>query len=127
MLTVSLLSSPAPTALLSINGDSFEIEKATTTQAQERGLSGRESMPQDQAMVFVFDKPAVRCFWMKDMKFSIDMVWLNESKQVSAIEYNVSPDSYPDSYCHVDAQYVVEFAEGTATRLHLQPGDVFKF
>ena len=78
-------------------------------------------------MVFVFSAEGQRCFWMKDMNFAIDMVWLDSKKRVIALEQNVQPDSYPDSYCHDGAQYVVEFAVNTAEQLRLNPGEVFEF
>ena len=74
-------------------------------------------------MVFAYPVAEKRCFWMKDMRFSIDMVWLDAGRKVVAVEPNVSPDTYPKNYCHENARYVVEFATGTTQRLHVQVGD----
>lgn len=130
--TVVLIAASIPRGTASVDhvevaGKHFTAEFAETDAERTMGLSNRESIDPNHVIVFVFEDPSVRCFWMKDMKFPIDIVWLGDSKRVNAIEYNVTPKSYPDQYCHVNAQYVAEFAEGTAKQLHLQPGDSFSF
>lgn len=112
---------------LTINNHDFIAEFVSTQPEQQQGLSGRDNLDANAAMVFVFDKPDVRCFWMKDMKFNIDIVWLNAEKQVNAIEQDLAPSTYPSSFCHVDAQYVVELRSGTAKQIGLQPGDELRF
>lgn len=112
---------------LRVGEDTFSTELATTQSAQEKGLSGRASLTPDQSMLFVYSSEDRRCMWMKGMQFAIDIVWLDSKKRVIAAEQNVQPDSYPTSFCHEGAQYVIEFANGTAERLRLNPGDVFRF
>lgn len=116
--SIFLLTRPQPD-VAGVAGQSFNIERADTEASRKKGLSGRDSIGAKDAMLFVFDKPGQRCMWMKDMKFSIDMVWLDASKRIVAIEHNVSPDTYPKNFCHDNAQYVLEFAAGTAKRLGL--------
>ena len=108
-----------------IGSEVFNAEYALTDQSRQKGLSGRTDFSANSAMVFVFDKTAQRCFWMKDMNFAIDIVWLDDKKRVVAHQQNVQPNSYPSTYCHEGTQYVVEFAAGTTNRLGLNPGDVF--
>jgi uncharacterized protein len=43
----------------------------------------------------VFDREGYQGFWMKEMNFPIDIVWLNKDKKIVHIEHNVSPDTYP--------------------------------
>lgn len=112
---------------LRVNNQTFAAEFATTDTARQKGLSDRPSIADDQAMVFVFHNPDTRCFWMKDMKFDIDIVWLDAAKRVNAVEQQVTPDTYPSSFCHVNAKYVVEFASGTVRQLGLRLGDTFQF
>lgn len=112
---------------LEIKGQKFSVETAKTDELRQKGLSGRESLDKDKVMVFEFEQAARRCFWMKDMKFNIDMVWLNSDKKVIAAEHNVSPDTYPQNFCHDNAKYVVEFNANTAKELGLQSGDTLKF
>lgn len=75
-------------------------------------------------MLFVFEEDGYHAFWMKDMKFSIDMIWLDESMAIVHIERNVSPSSYPNTYKSPEpARYVLEVQAGTADRLNLQAND----
>lgn len=118
---------PETGSQLQVRGSTFAVLLADTAAETEQGLSGRQDLPSDQAMLFMFNKPDIRCFWMKDMKFNLDMVWLDHNKQVNAIEQNVSPGTYPDSFCHVNARYVLEFNAGTVRQLGLKIGDKFRF
>ena len=101
----------------------LKLEYATTGQQWERGLSGRDNMPDDVGMLFVFDKPSEQCMWMKDMRFSLDMIWLNENKRIEKIEKNVSPDTYPGSFCAQNSKYVLELKPDTVDRLGFNVGD----
>ena len=66
-------------------------------------------------MLFVFAKPSVQCFWMKDMQFPIDIIWLDSTKKVTHIETNVDPMTYPKQYCGDDTtKYVIELRAGEA-------------
>ena len=107
---------------LRVAGESFKTETVTSAAAQQQGLSGRDTLADDAVMVFPYEDVQRRCFWMKDMRISIDMVWLDAAKNVTAVERNVLPDTYPTSFCH-DGQYVLEFSAGTAERLGLDTGD----
>ena len=107
---------------ITVKGAFFKTEIMTTQQELTLGLSGRDHIDQDSVMVFKFGRAEQHCMWMKDMKFPIDMVWLDESQKVVAIEQNVSPDSYPTSFCH-EGRQVLELAAGTAGRLSLRIGD----
>ncbi len=102
---------------------SFSLETVTTYEQRQKGLSGRMSLAQDRAMLFVFDGESRRCIWMKDMQFPIDIVWLSGSKQIVAIERNVSPSTYPSSFCHDDSHYVLEFAAGAVDAADLRIGE----
>jgi uncharacterized protein len=105
-----------------INSTAFSAEIVDTPVAREKGLSNRDKLGQNKAMVFVFERSENQCFWMRDMKFSIDIVWLDSNKKVSAIERNVSPASYPQNFCH-DSQYVIELNAGVAEQINVKIGD----
>jgi uncharacterized membrane protein (UPF0127 family) len=110
---------------LFVKGQLFQTEVVKTPQDMARGLSGRDSLEPNSAMVFSYNESAERCFWMKDMKFAIDMVWLDNSHKVTAIERNVQPDTYPNNFCHT-GKSVVEFSAGTADGLPLYVGDTVR-
>lgn len=111
----------------SVSDQVYTAEIVGTDAARQQGLSGRSSLPGNHVMLFVFDDDARRCFWMKDMKFAIDIVWLDASKKVVAIEHAVQPDSYPAQFCHDNARYVAEFAAGTAQKHGITLGAQAKF
>lgn len=98
---------------------------ARTVQEQERGLGGRQGLQPDEGMLFVFDEPAgPRPFWMKDMRFAIDIIWLAADGTVTDIAQSVQPDSFPavlDS--RRPAQDVLEVSAGFAAGHGLHEGD----
>ena len=105
-----------------LGGKYFHAEVASTPMTREQGLSNREKLAADKAMVFVFDAAGTQCFWMRDMKFAIDIVWLDEQNRVSSVERRVGPSTYPRSFCH-DAKHVLEFNAGTVDQLKVKVGD----
>ena len=94
----------------------YQLQLADTQEKQSLGLSKRKSIGGD-GMLFPYSKPQKLCFWMKDMNFAIDMLWLDANKQVIKLQPKVSPDTYPQTtYCQTDAQYVVELDSGEAAK-----------
>ncbi len=102
----------------------IKLEWLDSSQERILGLSGRESIAKDVGLLFVFERSSTQnCFWMKDMKFSIDMVWLDEAKQVVTVSPDVSPDTYPDSFCpDSSAKYGLEIGAGQAEVLGIERG-----
>jgi len=116
---------PSPFSTVVINGDTITVEVADDLIERKAGLSGRDGIANNHGMLFVFDKPDKHGFWMKDMKFSIDMVWLDETSRVVQIEKNVKPSSYPTVYYpNVDDKYVLEMYSGQAEEHRLRIGDM---
>lgn len=113
---------------LKISNRSFGLEIPGDAAARQRGLSGRDRLADDKAMLFVFEEAGRHCFWMKEMRFSIDIVWLDEDKRVVYIKEDADPASYPESFCPPSpAKYVLEFNAGTARQLGLAPGQQLAF
>jgi uncharacterized protein len=65
-----------------VGDKNFEVEIASTIISRVRGLSNRDRLKDNQGMLFIFPQPAMQTFWMKDMRFSIDMVWIRDGKVV---------------------------------------------
>lgn len=106
----------------------YMLDIADTDILQEKGLSFRESLSPQTGMLFVFDTHDVYHFWMKDMKFAIDMIWLDENKKVVYIEEFVDPSTYPESFGpETPTQYVIEIPAGDTTKVGLRVGDVVSF
>jgi len=107
-------AAPLP-AVAEFGGVSLRIEYATTETERERGLGGRESIPSDYGMLFVFPENGLYGFWMKDTLVPLDIFWLDSKGQVVSIQENVQPSSYPDVfYPLAPARYVLETAAGFA-------------
>jgi uncharacterized membrane protein (UPF0127 family) len=114
---------------LLLTNKTYTVEVADSDPVREKGLSDRESLPQDHVLLFVFQSSGYWGFWMKDMKFSIDMIWLDENYNIVFYKENVSPKTYPSIYVPTAAaKYVVEANAGfmkenaltTGTKLIIQ-------
>lgn len=91
----------------------FKLEIADEPAELIKGLSNRESLPKDYGLLFVFPETGKHGFWMKDMKFPIDIVWLDENKEVIGITKNLKPNSYPQVfYPPKDIKYALEINTG---------------
>ena len=114
--------------LLVLGNRKFTFETAQTETAQERGLSGRPSLAANHAVLFVFDKPGINCFWMKDMRFGLDIIWLDVGKRVVYIKQNAQPSTYPTSFCpDKPSQYTIEVNDGTVQKTGLKISDKVSF
>lgn len=103
------------------------FERADTVAKRAKGLSGRTGMPADRGMLFVFENPSDDCFWMKDMQFSIDIVWLDASRTVLKTAERVAPETYPERFCPSSpALYVLELQAGAVSAAGIQTGDRVK-
>ncbi len=96
---------------------------ADTNALRTRGLSGKKTLPQEYGMLFIFSTERQYSFWMKDMNFAIDMVWINGGGEVVHVESDVAPETYPDMFVSTDpALYVLEVNAGLARDLGLTAG-----
>ncbi len=101
---------------------------ATTTSDLERGLGGFDRLPEDVGMIFAFPSASSRGFWMQDMRFALDIVWIGFDKRVSGIARAVSPQTYPDVfYSPGPAQYVLELDSGGADNWGIATGTQLVF
>lgn len=106
----------------------IQLEQVSTQEDLEKGLSGRHALPADSGMLFMFKTDAPWCFWMKGMKFPIDIVWLNSQKQVVYIVRGAQPSSYPAQFCPPeDARYVIEVNEGIVDQAAIVTGSQLQF
>ena len=102
-------------------------EVADTKSSRELGLSGRPSMKDSEGLLFVFDTPGRYGFWMKDMLFNLDLIWINQDGIVVEIERNASKDSYPKTFMNASpASYVLEVNAGVAEKQGLYIGSKVK-
>lgn len=104
----------------------YKLEVVESRGAKERGLSGRTSLPRQNGMLFIYTSDEKRCFWMKEMQFSIDIIWTDASKKITHIEPSISPNSYPRTFC-AEGQHIIELNAGEASRNFLQKGQQLTF
>lgn len=103
-------------------------EVADSGFKRELGLSGRSQLAPDGAMLFVFEQSGYYAFWMKDMHFPLDIIWLDEHKKVITINTDVLPSTYPATFSPLSpARYVLELNAGFAKKLHISLGDKASF
>lgn len=108
---------------IEIGGHKIELEIADTDAARARGLSGRLKLGENEGMLFVFDQPGHYGFWMKEMNFPIDIIWIDEERQVVGIEHKVPPESFPQVFYPREAvKYVLEVNAGFAAAHGLTEG-----
>lgn len=102
----------------------IELEVVKTDRALSQGLSDRPHMPMGQGMLFDFGQEGYRCMWMKDMQFSLDMIWLNDTGEVVDVTTGVSPETYPEEkFCgQAPARYVIEVNAGVADSAGVSSG-----
>lgn len=113
---------------IQIAGQNLKVELAVTPQAQEKGLSGRENLQENIGMLFIFEKPDKYSFWMKDMKFPLDIIWFNEDLKVVYLKKDAQPSSYPTAFSpNLNAKYVLEVMAGFSEKNNLEEGDSVRF
>lgn len=106
------------------------IEIASSAADLRRGLQGRESLDASQGMLFVFPDDGLHRFWMKDVKFSIDMIWIGHDRRVVFVAPDVpacEADPCPKYGPNQMARYVLEVPSGFAARHNIKPGIELSF
>lgn len=126
-ITFSLVSQNKEAALVEvkISGATFHVEIADTPAAQARGLSGRDFLAPENGMLFLFPKEEIQRFWMKDMKFPIDIIWIKEDTVVGMV-IGAEPESGPDYTVYNSPEpidKVLEINSGLTQKLGIKIGD----
>lgn len=116
--TTSASTNPSPypppslgeqNGIVQLGGQTIYVDLAENTAQQELGLGNRASLGAHQGMLFLFPTDDIHMFWMKDMSFSIDMIWFSSDGTVIYIAPNVAPDTYPAAFGpNALSRYVLE-------------------
>ena len=110
---------------IEIRGHKFTVDLAVTNREKERGLGYRDSLAPDHGMLFVYDHPEQYTFWMKGMRFPLDMIWI-ENKTVVDISRNVPVSvngTLPTYSPRLPVSQILEVNAGVADQLGIQIGD----
>lgn len=112
-----------------INNYTFQLTVARSQEEKEVGMSKTTSLSENQGMIFLFKKPGFYSFWMKDMKFPIDIIYINDNKIVT-IQNNVQPVKDRESpivYTSTEpSDKVLEINAGLARAYNFKKGDKVK-
>lgn len=115
---------------LTAGEQTFRTVVVQESAALQRGLSDSAPLEQNEAMLFVFSQSDKHGFWMKDMNYPIDIIWIDEAKKVISVKAHADPSSYSQ----VDEQsseifkpasegrYVLETAAGVADKYGISAG-----
>lgn len=113
---------------LQIGDLTFQIEIADTSELISRGLSGRSSLAEGAGLLFIFDHTFQPGFWMKEMNFPIDIIWIGEDLKIVDMTRQVEPSTYPDSFhSSRPIRYVLELNAGAAEKYRFKVGDQVTF
>jgi uncharacterized membrane protein (UPF0127 family) len=130
LLGTSLLASPAVIPLTLPSGKVLQVEVMVKPEDLRMGLMFRPSLAQDKGMLFVFEASDFHTIWMKNCKFPIDILWLDEDKKVVHLEEAVPPCSAEPCPVYSTlkrASYVVELNAGQARKEKALPGSTVVF
>jgi hypothetical protein len=119
-----------PRGQVAIGQHVFKVEFAETLASQQQGLSDRDTMAQNEGMLFIFPAPKISTFWMKSMQFPLDVLWIEEGTIVD-ISRNIPPPSQtggvPRTMSPVaPADMVLEINAGLVDQLRINTGDTIK-
>jgi uncharacterized membrane protein (UPF0127 family) len=124
MLTILSRSARAPGPAVTLKGHTYRVAIADTPQLRAQGLSGTANLGKDHGMLFSFQTPETACFWVKDMRYDLDILWFDANNKLTKIETDLSPSTYPNSYCPpAPVTHVLELNAGTVQALHVSLGD----
>lgn len=112
------------TRTISIGGEVVTVSLALTQEERARGLSGRSGLAEDEGMLFVFPKDGQYSFWMKDMLFPIDILWISRDGVITHVEKSLSPSTYPHTYTsESSSRFVLELPAGFTDAHGISVGD----
>lgn len=123
----SLFFSSKPIVIIA--GQEVKVKIAKTPSQKELGLGKVKNLPEDQGMLFIYDNYIIPGYWMKDMKFPIDIIWIKDN-MVMGYEKDLKPQAdninLPTYQPKTFINYVLEVNSGFVDKYGLQIGDKVK-
>jgi len=99
------------------------VEIAEDDYSRAYGLMFRDDLPENQGMLFVFEKEENQFFWMKNTPISLDMIFVNLNNEVVNIEKYTKPYSMQSYPSRKPAKYVIEVVAGYSDQHNIKSGD----
>lgn len=115
--------------LVTQRGDTYDIkvELAETFRQKQRGLMYRKRLEVGKGMLFVYEKPLIPSFWMKNMRFPLDIIFIGNDLIIKHIAEKIPPclesEVCPTYSPLVPVQYVLEVPGGYTDLFKIQEGD----
>jgi hypothetical protein len=125
----SLVEAKTETGLLEpntlvINEQKIKVDIAATPEKRTRGFAGYEYLPDGTGFLYVFDEPDFYSFWLKDVTFPIDIVWISYYHDVVDIAAYLTPQTSPKILePKKPAKYILILPAGATEKLRLEIGD----
>lgn len=113
------------------DGGTFKTELVVSEPLMKRGLMFRDGLPPRTGMFFLYTDPAKRrSMWMNNMRFPLDIIWLDASLTIVSIRYNCQP-CVSEAKCPLissirKAQHAIELTAGDADEIGLKIGQTLK-
>ncbi len=100
-----------------VNGKTYEVEIADSSEERSRGLMNREFLPEDKGMLFVFENEDYRSFWMKNTLIPLDIIFISSDfKVVDVVTLEPCNDVCISYESKEKAMYVLEVNEGSGIK-----------
>ena len=107
---------------ITIGPAKLRVEVVDTPETRARGLMERESMPEDQGMLFVFEESDFRAFWMRNTLIPLSIAYIDERLRILEIHDMVPLDETPVP-SRFPAMYALELNQGAFAELGIEIGD----
>lgn len=117
---------PLAPGTVRIGNATFNVELATSSIAQARGLSYRTSLAENAGMFFIFAYPGIQNFWMKDMNFPIDIIWIGPGATGAEQVLGFAQGAAPQPGVPLWSLAIYTSPEGTDKVLEVNAGTVVK-
>ena len=114
---------------IEIDGTVIRAEIVDTIPTRTKGLMFRDTLPENQGMLFVFESEDRYGFWMENMNFPIDIIWIDKNNRVVDIVKNAEPcRPICQTYTPKDnAKFVLEINANLADQLNIEEGSLINF
>lgn len=110
-----------------INNTKINVEISDNDCKRELGLSKRQYMEKD-GMFFVFENSGNYNFWMKDMNFPIDILWIDQDYKIIGIKKSIATSTYPETFgSEYYSRYILELSSGFSDKNNIKIGDKIIF
>lgn len=116
--------------LLKASGDTIkklDIEIADNNYERQTGLMYRESMEEEQGMLFIYDKAAPRSFFMKNTYIPLDIIYFGADSTAVSLQENAKPEDETSLPSEKPAQFILEINAGLAKEWNFKVGDKIDF